>query len=276
MVALISQVFNERAEEYVRPTIFAILAEDSRIIVFVKDVSSKCEELTFSAPQHGIVDFELIEGTREANVVYTPNPDYNGDDSFVLIFDYRCNDDVVITQDVVLTITPVDEPATSIYQRGTATADLIDLSTATNRVLIAGLDGNDTLRGGTCNDALNGGAGADVISGGAGNDLVTGGTGADRMSGGQGNDTFLIARGDLNLSNNTDLNVDFQGAGVAGGDVIRFTGFGAGASLEQVGTQANARVYEVHDAEGLNLGRLLVSAGGSAGTALAAGDYAFA
>ena len=173
----------------------------------------------------------------------------------------------------MLNVTPVDEP---VYRCGTAEADLIDLSTAAARVQIAGLEGNDTLRGGAGNDALNSGAGADVISGGADNDLITGGLGIDRMYGGRGDDTFLIVRGDLNLSNNIDLIVDFQGAGVAGGDVIRFTGFGGGASLEQAGTQGNTRVYEVYDAEGLNLGRLLVSAGGSAGAAVTADDYAFA
>ena len=254
------------------PTERITLAEDTEVTALV---GLRGEVL--SGPSHGRLEFvrDPDQGGFEPNVVYVPDEDFFGTDSFtVLLADYG---DPFSTprRTYELTVTPVDEPVLAAYRRGTAGNDLLDLSAATDRVQLAGLGGNDTLRGGAGADALNGGAGADVISGGAGNDLVTGGAGADRVSGGAGADTFVIARGDLNLTDNTDLIVDFQGAGATGGDAIRFTGFGAGAVLEQVGVRGNAAVYEVHDAAGLNLGRLLVSASGTP-AALAAGDYAFA
>ena len=67
-----------------------------------------------------------------------------------------------------------------------------------------------------------------------------------------------------------------QGAGQAGGDVIRFTGFAVGSTLELVGASGNARMYEVHDDAGLSEGQILVSAGGALGQVLTTSDYAFA
>lgn len=169
-----------------------------------------------------------------------------------------------------------DDIASGSYVRGTASADVLDFSTSTTRVQIAGLDGDDTLRGGRGDDSLNGGAGNDVLSGGNGNDVLTGGLGADRMAGGAGNDAFLIARGDLALKGATDLIVDFQGAGAIGGDLIKLTGFTAGSTLAMVGTSGNAMVYEIHDTAGLSEGQLLISTGGTPGILLIPSDYAFA
>ncbi|UFN50388.1 Ig-like domain-containing protein [Roseomonas sp. OT10] len=208
---------------------------------------------------HGSV--ALAGGT----ITFTPAAGFSGTASFT----YTVGDGTGLSDTATVTVSVgAGSPA---YLRGTASADLFDRSTATDRVLIAGLDGDDTLRGGAAADALNGGAGNDVLNGGGGNDLITGGQGADRMAGGGGNDTFAIARGELGATNATDHIVDFQGAGVAGGDVIRLSGFGPGATLDLVGSTGNALVYEVH-AGGEALGRLLVSSGG---VALAAGDYAF-
>jgi Ca2+-binding RTX toxin-like protein len=173
-------------------------------------------------------------------------------------------------------VNDVEQTPTGSYVRGTAGVDTLDYASATSRVLIAALDGNDTLRGGVGSDALNGGAGNDIITGAAGNDSITGGLGADRMGGGAGNDTFHIALGDLATRGATDLIVDFQGAGQLGGDVIRFTGFAAGSTLDLIGTSGNARVYEVHDTAGLSEGQILVSAGGALGQVLTTSDYAFA
>ncbi len=70
----------------------------------------------------------------------------------------------------------------------------------------------------------------DTLSGGGGNDRIQGGRGGDLLSGGSGNDTFVFTRGEVN----GDLILDFQGAGIAGGDVLVFTGFGPGAVLTNV------------------------------------------
>jgi Ca2+-binding RTX toxin-like protein len=57
---------------------------------------------------------------------------------------------------------------------------------------LAGLDGNDTLEGGTGDDVLFGHDGNDSLVGGAGDDALIAGTGADTMVGGDGNDVYEI------------------------------------------------------------------------------------
>ncbi|MFM5949236.1 MAG: beta strand repeat-containing protein [Novosphingobium sp.] len=93
--------------------------------------------------------------------------------------------------------------------------------------------GNDTLSsienltGSGFADTLTGSSGANVIDGGAGNDRISGGGSADRLIGGLGNDTFVFGA----LADSTpaarDIIADFQGAGVAGGDVIDLSGIDA-------------------------------------------------
>jgi trimeric autotransporter adhesin len=89
---------------------------------------------------------------------------------------------------------------------------------------IFGFGGNDAINGGSGNDTLDGGTGNDVLEGGFGDDTLLGGdhadtlfsgTGNDEMFGQRGNDTFVYTLGD-----GDDLVGDFEGAGVALGDVI--------------------------------------------------------
>jgi Ca2+-binding RTX toxin-like protein len=80
-------------------------------------------------------------------------------------------------------------------------------------------------------ETFTGGRQADKLSGGGGNDRLTGGRGADILSGGAGNDSFIFARGEVD----GDIILDFQGAGMAGGDVLVLSGFGPGATLSNVG-----------------------------------------
>lgn len=221
-------------------------------------------------PSHGALDFKS-DGSFE----YVPDDGFIGKDTFsYLASDGRFVSAAAMVEIEVVAPIPVPE-ATSTYVRGTAGTDTLDYSSAKTSVLIAGLEGNDVLRGGAGNDALNGGAGNDILTGGAGNDSITGGLGADRLGGGAGNDTFHVALGDLALTGATDLIVDFQGAGQAGGDVIRLSGFTTGSTLELVGTSGNARIYEVHDTAGVSEGQLLVSAGGVLGNPLTTSDYSF-
>ena len=85
-------------------------------------------------------------------------------------------------------------------------------------------DGNDDIAGGGGNDFLSGGDGADTLLGGDGNDTLIGGLGADTMDGGAGNDTFGFGFASIERTDSSpnipDVLLDFQGAGVAGGDVI--------------------------------------------------------
>ncbi|MGB3316403.1 MAG: CARDB domain-containing protein [Albidovulum sp.] len=57
---------------------------------------------------------------------------------------------------------------------------------------MSGLDGNDTLDGGTGNDSLLGGAGDDLLLGGAGDDTLASGPGNDTVDGGTGSDVAIL------------------------------------------------------------------------------------
>lgn len=125
------------------------------------------------------------------------------------------------------------------------------------------LNGNDaanTLRddaGG--NDALNGFGGNDRLIAGAGDDVLTGGLGQDSLYGGAGADRFVFTARAASLVGAADQLIGyasgpaFEGAGVAGGDVIDLSGIDANESLAGnqafafAGTQAigTVRVLEV-------------------------------
>lgn len=88
---------------------------------------------------------------------------------------------------------------------------------------ILGNGGNDVIYGGGAaadpsdtGDTIYGGAGDDVIYGNGGNDLIVGGPGNDQMHGGAGDDVYWITS-----NGGIDVVLHFEGAGVAGGDVIR-------------------------------------------------------
>ena len=78
--------------------------------------------------------------------------------------------------------------------------------------------------GGTGNALVNG------IFGNSGNNVLDGQGGADVLTGSAGNDTFVFNVG----QGNGDTIVDFTGNGVAAGDLLRFVGYGAGASFTNV------------------------------------------
>jgi Ca2+-binding RTX toxin-like protein len=192
-----------------------------------------------------------------------------------LRFDYFVSDaygNVSNTVQAVIKIgaSPTTGGAVGTYVAGGAGDDTIDKNGTTTAWQLAGGNGNDYLRGGSANDSLNGGAGDDRLIGGAGNDVLTGGTGADRIFGGAGNDTFLIRAGDLATGSVKDQIIDFEGAGVAGGDMLRLVGFDAGATLVHLGEVGAVSHYWVND--GAHSGELWVQAGG---VLLQPGDYGF-
>ena len=92
-------------------------------------------------------------------------------------------------------------------------------------VLFAGT-GNDTLFGDAGDDELFGDDGADELFGGGGADELEGDAGADTLTGGGGNDELVFFASSFNPSsifNAPDMVTDFEGAGVAGGDVIELS-----------------------------------------------------
>ena len=234
--------------------------------LLANDTDADGDALTVTAvggARHGSV------ALKDGAVTFTAEAGFTGQASFT----YTVSDGTgrTDTATVAVTVTAGTRPGGE-YVHGTAAGDLYEYRSATTRLMIAGLEGNDTIRTGSGNDALNGGGGDDILNGGAGEDLVTGGRGVDRMAGGAGVDNFAISRGDLALTNATDWIVDFEGAGTRGGDLISFRGFGPGAHLALLGTTGGRMIYEVQDAAGENLGRLLLSTGGKA---LWAQDYYF-
>ena len=91
--------------------------------------------------------------------------------------------------------------------------------------------------------------------------------GLDRMGGGGGDDIFVMAMGDQ-AANVQEQITDFEGAGVAGGDRMGLGGFGAGATVVQVGTSS----YEVRDAGNVAQASFILE---GVTTALTMDDYYF-
>jgi VCBS repeat-containing protein len=82
------------------------------------------------------------------------------------------------------------------------------------------LSGFENLIGSAFADQLTGNTGANTITGGDGADRLTGGGGADQLLGGLGNDSFSFAALLDSTSVAQDTIFDFEGAGIAGGDLI--------------------------------------------------------
>src|SRR5437016_4799448 len=74
--------------------------------------------------------------------------------------------------------------------------------TSVTRVVVRGLDGNDTIALGTLDKPglLDGGAGNDTITGGAANDTLIGGPGSDILKGGAKSDTVDYSASRANLT----------------------------------------------------------------------------
>lgn len=107
---------------------------------------------------------------------------------------------------------------------------------------------------------------ANVIIGNAGANVLDGRGGADTLTGGAGNDTFVFQRGEAA----GDVITDFAGAGVVGGDVLRFVGFGQDAYLTHA---AGSDMYEIH--AGAAYGGVVETIQLTGVTNLASGDYIF-
>jgi serralysin len=109
--------------------------------------------------------------------------------------------------------------AANLNGTGNGVANILTGNNGNNTLL--GLGGNDTLSGGLGNDTLNGGAGTDTLTGNAGDDTFVFATPAEAGNGAT-----------------RDVITDFQGAGVAGGDVIDVSGIDAntGVAGDQVFT----------------------------------------
>ncbi len=93
--------------------------------------------------------------------------------------------------------------------------------------------GNDTLSGDDGNDSIDGQGGDDVLRGGAGDDTLLGGTGTDDLRGGGDADEFIFDDGQSGVGAGIRdvIAGAFQGAGVAGGDLIVLEGIDANTGV---------------------------------------------
>jgi len=136
------------------------------------------------------------------SVIYTPNADFSGDDSFSYTVQ---DDDGAASNAATVTVSVLNEiVGTEKSDRllGTEARDVIRALDGNDRLCGFGGDdlleagaGNDWLDGGTGNDTLNGGVGSDRLVGDAGDDLLNGGVGNNQLEGGLGRDRFVLAAG---------------------------------------------------------------------------------
>lgn len=128
--------------------------------------------------------------------------------------------------------------------------DILDGMTQAD-VLFGGA-GEDILRGGDGFDTLDGGLDNDILAGGNGNDTLTGGLGIDTLRGNAQDDTFVFNSTAESTALASDIIDGFDGAGVAGGDVIDLSGIDADATL--AGNQAFSFLGAVSSAAGIGFG----------------------
>ncbi|MFD1343837.1 Hint domain-containing protein [Litorisediminicola beolgyonensis] len=88
---------------------------------------------------------------------------------------------------------------------GTSYGDTFNASSTTSGTVLYGLEGNDTITGGS---------GADYIDGGIGNDTLVAGGGADTVVGGEGNDSIQGRAGNDSLRGDAGNDTIDGGAGV--------------------------------------------------------------
>ena len=148
------------------PITIDVLANDA-------DADGDSIQLTdFSQPANGTVSRD-DNGTpvdlRDDRLIYTPQEDFTGTDSFT----YRILDS----------------------NGGTATATVNVIVEEIIRNRIVGTLSDDVLTGTAENDSIFGLQGADVLSGGPGNDLLSGGAGDDLLNGGRGRDILIGGAG---------------------------------------------------------------------------------
>ncbi|CAG2147354.1 hypothetical protein LMG19282_03139 [Cupriavidus campinensis] len=131
---------------------------------------------------------------------------------------------------------------------------------------IRGLDGNDTISGGSLDDVLDGGAGIDSLSGGNGNDVLIGGTGNDTLNGGAGNDVYRFSRGDgadiVNDYDNAAGNLDTLhfGAGIES-DQLWFRRAGTDLDISVIGTGDSLRISNWYSDKGYHVESIEVDGG---------------
>jgi len=105
-----------------------------------------------------------------------------------------------------------------------------------------GLGASDVLQGHGGKDFLQGGDGNDFLDGGDDSDIIYGGKGIDILRGGSGEDVFIFVKGE-----GGGAILDFEGNQALGGDLLKFVGYGAGATVTYTGADG---IYRIDYMEG--------------------------
>ncbi|HZV09397.1 MAG TPA: Ig-like domain-containing protein, partial [Novosphingobium sp.] len=205
-------------------------------------------------------------------ITFTPASWYSGAASFSYTVADAYGD--TATASVNLSVGAEVKPS-SLYIYGGTANQTIDKHLSSFGWMINAGSGNDIILGGAGSNSLNAGTGNTTLIGGASADLLQAGTGVDVLTGGGGADTFLFAAGTLHKlgsAGGIDSITDFISGGVASvHDVIKFSGFGAGASLSYTSTNTDGS-FNYHVTAGSYSGDLIIQSGGHK---LVAADYLF-
>lgn len=169
---------------------------ESDLIVFIGRTGS---EIGYDPDALYLVDEKTGDSVKVSNYVNT----YPFKPSYKPNFSVKFDGGAVWSREFIAGIASQNRPGI-----GTTWAD--KMVTGDTTALLYGLDGDDTLTGGSLgdslyggsgddsliglggNDVLNGQGGYDRMFGGIGNDSLNGGTGADTMVGGTGNDVYYV------------------------------------------------------------------------------------
>jgi Domain of unknown function (DUF4347)/Bacterial Ig domain/RTX calcium-binding nonapeptide repeat (4 copies) len=129
--------------------------------------------------------------TADDFVVYTPNTNFSGTDTFTYtIADGKGGTDTAIATVTIQATTPPpgddDDCEPGVNRRGTPRENNLKGDSGSN--IIRGFQGNDVLEGMGCDDTLEGGRGNDLLRGGQDEDILRGRQDNDRANGGSGDD----------------------------------------------------------------------------------------
>ncbi|WP_371153421.1 Hint domain-containing protein [Jannaschia sp. 2305UL9-9] len=164
---------------------------------------------SFGQPANG-----TVVDNGDGTVSYTPDPDFNGEDSFTytvtdgnggtdtatvtITVDATADPDGIVDgedsgEEMLVGYDDSNDPTDGGGDQITDDADVIEGNGGDDTIEAGG--GSDTVSGGEGDDVIDGQDGDDSITGDDGDDDLTGGDGSDTIQGGEGNDT--IVSGDI-------------------------------------------------------------------------------
>ncbi|MEL6889755.1 MAG: Ig-like domain-containing protein, partial [Pseudomonadota bacterium] len=179
------------------------------IPVLANDLDADGDPLNISAVEGSVQAQSGSVSTDGSSVTYTPDPGFEGTDSF----SYTVLDPAGQPSTAVVTVTVTPEDPLDPIQPGaqlltdldddvslTVENDFVDALAGDDRLVagegsdsLYGNIGNDTLIGDKGSDALFGGSGDDTLDGGNQSDLLDGGSGNNTLTGGKGHDLFVLS-----------------------------------------------------------------------------------